>query len=170
VALACSVPWGERTAGFGGTSDGLRDLTQHKRLTKTYDRADGGNVVLTGRIEYPADGEFLLTLGVDQDPDTAALNARAAILDSFDKLWPAANRFVSGRRTSNWNSPLAQDPTPIRKFIGRIDELTLWNVALDEQELLKIHGPTPLNKMPHDPSASKLGSQRRFPNRRKELT
>ncbi|MFO0824316.1 MAG: LamG-like jellyroll fold domain-containing protein [Gemmataceae bacterium] len=42
----------------------------------------------------------------------------------------------------NWSSPLAQDPTPVRNFIGRIDELTLWNVALDERELLKIHEAT----------------------------
>jgi glucoamylase len=101
MALACSVPWGERTVGFAGSSDGLRDLAQHKRLTKTYDRADGGNVVLTGRIEYPTDGEFLMTLGVGQDPDTAALNARAALLDGFDK---PLKKYVAGWQA--WQEPL----------------------------------------------------------------
>lgn len=101
VALACSAPWGERSAGFVGASDGLRDLSKHRRLTKTYDRADGGNVALTGRIEYPPGGEFLLALGVGGDADTAALNARAALLDGFDA--PLA-KFIDGWRA--WQAPL----------------------------------------------------------------
>lgn len=42
----------------------------------------------------------------------------------------------------NWALPIAHDPYPIRNFIGRIDELTLWKVALSEADLLAIYQKT----------------------------
>ncbi|HEX4610499.1 MAG TPA: glycoside hydrolase family 15 protein [Urbifossiella sp.] len=108
VALAGSVPWAKRSAGFVGTSDGWQDLSKHKRMTWAYDRADGGNVALTGQIDYPADGgEFLLALGFGFDPEAAGQNARAALLDGFDgplarytarwKEWQAALLDLDGK-------------------------------------------------------------------------
>lgn len=32
LALACSVPWVRRSAGFVGISDGWQDLMQHKQM------------------------------------------------------------------------------------------------------------------------------------------
>ncbi len=84
VALACSAPWARRSAGFVGRSDGWQDLSKHKTMAWEYERADGGNVALTGQIDYPAGGEFLLVLGFGFDPEAAGLNARAALLDGFD--------------------------------------------------------------------------------------
>ena len=48
LALSCSIPWSKRSVGFVGVSDGWHDLTQHKRMEWTYERADNGNVALTG--------------------------------------------------------------------------------------------------------------------------
>lgn len=104
LALACSVPWAKRSAGFVGKSDGWQDLSKHKRLTRTYDRADGGNVALTGQIDYPAGGgAFLLVLGFGLDPDAAGLTARAALLDGFDA--PLA-RYTAGWK--EWQAGLLQ--------------------------------------------------------------
>ena len=86
VALACSAPWAKRSVGFVGTSDGWLDLSKHRRMTWSYDRADGGNVALTGQIDASAGGdEFLLVLGFGLDADAAGLNARVALLDGFDE-------------------------------------------------------------------------------------
>ena len=44
LALACSAPWLNRSAGFVGASDGWQDLNQHNQLTQAYSRAENGNV------------------------------------------------------------------------------------------------------------------------------
>jgi glucoamylase len=85
VALACSLPWLKRSVGFVGASDGWQDLSRHKRMTWQYDRADRGHVALTAQIDHRRDESgFLLALGFGNDPDAAALNAHAALLDGFD--------------------------------------------------------------------------------------
>jgi glucoamylase len=51
LALACSAPWGRCSAGFVGVSDGWHDLMERKRLTRTYSKAENGNVALTAEID-----------------------------------------------------------------------------------------------------------------------
>ncbi len=85
LALACSVPWLKRSAGYVGSSDGWQDLSQHKQMTWTYDRAENGNVALTGEIDLAAaDGRFDLTLGFGLTADEAGHRARAALLGGFE--------------------------------------------------------------------------------------
>ena len=63
LALACSVPWRKRSAGFVGFSDGWQDLSQNFQLTWDYTRAENGNVALTGEVDLLAGGgEFELHL------------------------------------------------------------------------------------------------------------
>jgi glucoamylase len=84
LALACSVPWLQGSAGYVGASDGWQDLTQHKRMTWRYARAEDGNVALTGEVDLErAKGEFVLALGFGQGPAEAGQRARASLLDGF---------------------------------------------------------------------------------------
>ncbi len=39
----------------------------------------------------------------------------------------------------NWGIPLYNNPQPIRNFVGRMDEITLWNTALDSEEIREIY-------------------------------
>lgn len=55
LALACSVPWRNRSVGFVGFSDGWQDLSSHKQMTWVYARAENGNVALTAEIDLEAD-------------------------------------------------------------------------------------------------------------------
>ncbi|MCB9419929.1 MAG: glucan 1,4-alpha-glucosidase [Ardenticatenaceae bacterium] len=85
LALACSVPWLKRSAGFVGASDGWQDLSQHYQMAWTYDRAENGNVALTGEIDLVAgNGRFDLTLGFGLTADEAGHRARAALLGGFE--------------------------------------------------------------------------------------
>jgi len=85
LALACSAPWRNRSAGFVGVSDGWQDLDQHGEMTWNYTRAENGNVALMGEIDLPPnDGEFLLVLAFGADPAEAGHRARAALQDGFD--------------------------------------------------------------------------------------
>ena len=64
LALACSHPWAKRSVGFVGTSDGWTDINQHKQMTWEYQRAEGGNVALTGEIDLSKVEEgFVLATG-----------------------------------------------------------------------------------------------------------
>jgi glucoamylase len=85
LALACSQPWRNRSAGFVGTSDGWHDLHEHGAMTCNYTRAENGNVALIGEIALPDDDtDFLLTLAFGADAMEAGHRARAALHDGFD--------------------------------------------------------------------------------------
>ena len=80
LALACSRPWRDRSAGFVGVSDGWQDLHRHKQLAWHYDRAENGNVALTGEIDLTgSDGTVVLALGFGQTVAEAALRAIASL-------------------------------------------------------------------------------------------
>jgi glucoamylase len=87
LALACSAPWVNRSAGFVGISDGWHDLMEHKRMTQTYRRAENGNVTLTAEIDIVScAGAFLLALGFGRNAAEAGNRARASLLDGFDAV------------------------------------------------------------------------------------
>ena len=84
LALACTYPWLQRSAGFVGYSDGWQDLQNNKSMTWSFERAENGNVALTGEIDLEAgDGCFDLALGFGLTPNEAGHRARAALLDGF---------------------------------------------------------------------------------------
>lgn len=85
LALACSTPWLNRSAGFVGFSDGWQDLNRNKRMTWVYERAENGNVALTGEIDLLAcSGTFTLALGFGSDAAEAAQRALASLYSGFD--------------------------------------------------------------------------------------
>ena len=96
LALACSVPFLKASCGYVGFSDGWQDISAHKRMTWGYSSAEGGNVALTAEIDLAArTGTFLLALAFGSNPDEAAENARAALLDDFDQT---VRDYVAGWR------------------------------------------------------------------------
>jgi glucoamylase len=89
LALACSAPWLNRSAGFVGNSDGWQDLNQHKQLTQIYTRAENGNVALTGEVDLrQSGGTFLLALGFGANYFEAGQRALASLLDGFESARP----------------------------------------------------------------------------------
>ena len=85
LALACSAPWRNRSAGFVGESDGRSILSQHQPIDRVYERAENGNVALTGEVDLEAcQGRFVLALGFGCDAQDAAHRARASLLQGFD--------------------------------------------------------------------------------------
>jgi glucoamylase len=87
LALACSAPWLNRSVGFVGFSDGWQDVSQHYQMTWFYERAEGGNVALTGEIDLVAcGGEFVLALGFGLSAAEAGHRALASLLDGFDSV------------------------------------------------------------------------------------
>jgi len=94
LALACSVPWTKRSVGYVGSSDGWQDLRMHKQMTWEYTRAENGNVALTAEIDlFKSQGNFVLALGLGNNPEEAARNAIASLRTGFDK---ARHDYISG--------------------------------------------------------------------------
>ncbi|MBC7695348.1 MAG: glucan 1,4-alpha-glucosidase [Burkholderiales bacterium] len=93
LALACSIPWKKGSAGFVGTSDGWQDLKKHKELLWEFERAEGGNVALTGEfdLEESAGNSFVVALGFGRNPEEAGQRARASIFESFES---AKSQFI----------------------------------------------------------------------------
>lgn len=103
LALACSAPWLQRSAGFVGMSDGWQDVMHHKCMRWTYARAENGNVALTGEIELLAcEGSFVLILAFGRNWAEAGNRARASLLDGFE----AAERLYI-RQWQEWQRTLA---------------------------------------------------------------
>lgn len=86
LALASSISWLNRSVGYVGSSDGWQDLQLNKQMTWKYERAENGNVALTGEIDHSkSQGEFLLALGFGNNPQEAARNAVNSINAGIDK-------------------------------------------------------------------------------------
>ena len=87
LALAASTPWLKRSVGFAGVSDGWQDISQHFQMTWDYERAENGNVALTGEIDLAAcKGEFVLSLGFGGIWSEAAQQAISSLLSSYDDI------------------------------------------------------------------------------------
>jgi len=85
LALASTAPWLTRSVGFVGMSDGWQELTAHKRLSRTYTRAENGNVAMTGEIDLAAsNGTFVMALGFGPTAMEAGQHALVSLLEDFD--------------------------------------------------------------------------------------
>ena len=109
LAVACSVPFGARAAGFVGTSDGWQDLSRHYELRWTYDHARDGNVALVGEVDLLAGGgSVVLALGFGQHAEEAALRVRSSLGDGIES---AVAGYTAGWRA--WQETLLPlDPPP----------------------------------------------------------
>jgi glucoamylase len=84
LALACSAPWLRRSAGYVGTTDGWQDISRNTRMTWEYERAENGNVALTGEIDMrEGGGEMVLALGFGRTSAEAGNRALASISEGF---------------------------------------------------------------------------------------
>lgn len=88
LALGCSAPWKAMSVGFAGYSDGWNELARNFRLLNQYQRAENGNVALTGEIDLAAcNGEFVLVLGFGFIWAEAGELVRATLMEDYDSLF-----------------------------------------------------------------------------------
>jgi glucoamylase len=76
LAVASSVPWLARSAGYVGFSDGWQSLSRGEGLKSEYVRAENGNVALSGTLDLASgSGRALLAIGFGTQPEEAAFHA-----------------------------------------------------------------------------------------------
>ncbi|TPK60963.1 glucan 1,4-alpha-glucosidase [Mesorhizobium sp. B2-4-19] len=102
LALASSLLWRDRSAGYVGFSDGWRQLNHTGILDPACQRAEDGNVALTGEIGFsPTKTKAVLALGFGATPEEAAENAFASLKRGFE---PTAKAYVQNWR--KWQAGL----------------------------------------------------------------
>jgi len=84
LALACAPELASGSAGFVGVSDGWQQLMAHRALPVEYERAENGNVALTGVVNPAADGTFVIALAFGNTAVEAGHRARTSLLASFE--------------------------------------------------------------------------------------
>ena len=111
LAMGCSAPWLNRSAGFVGYSDAWQDLSQHFQLTKLYTRAENGNIALTGEIDLQAcGGEFVLALGFGGIWSEAGQQVRSSLFEPYEYL-----RAQYVRHWKHWQDGLLKLDQPVRE-------------------------------------------------------
>src|SRR6201999_2587818 len=69
LAVASSVPWLARSAGYVGISDGWQSLSQGEGLRQDLQRAESGNVAISGTLDLSASGgHAVLAIGFGMLP------------------------------------------------------------------------------------------------------
>jgi glucoamylase len=76
--------WASGSAGFVGVSDGWQQLMARRALPVEYERAENGNVALTGVVSPAADGTFVIALAFGNTAVEAGHRARTSLLGSFE--------------------------------------------------------------------------------------
>jgi glucoamylase len=110
LALGCSAQWMNRSVGFVGTSDSWQDLSQNFQLTKTYTRAENGNIALTGEIDLQqCGGEFILALGFGGIWSEAGQQVRSSLFEPYEYL-----RAQYMRHWKHWQDGLMKLDQPPR--------------------------------------------------------
>lgn len=95
LAVACSVPWLERSVGYVGVSDAWQTLSRGEGLRSEYQRAENGNIALAGTLDLIADGgRAALAIGFGALPEEAGLRAllslqqpQQAVLELYCQGW-----------------------------------------------------------------------------------
>lgn len=125
ICLACTTPWLRRSCGYVGVSDGWQQIRHSGQLTE-YDRADDGNVALTGEVDLKTcNGKFTLALGLGAAASEAAQQAIAALQANFGGI---QRKYVDGWR--NYQSTITELPA---------DQVNGFDLYRHSVDVLKIH-------------------------------
>ncbi|MEM1096924.1 MAG: glucan 1,4-alpha-glucosidase, partial [Bacteroidota bacterium] len=83
MAVAATVPFAKASVGYVGRSDGWTDLNDNRQMDWTFDRADDGNLAMTGELDLAAlDDDRTFTMGIAfGDTEHSALTTLMQALD-----------------------------------------------------------------------------------------
>ena len=103
LAIASSVPWLARSAGYVGVSDGWQTLSRGEGLSPEYQRAEKGNVAISGTVDFATgNGRAVLAVGFGAQPEEAAFRALISLQQGVE---PILKGFSAGWR--DWQRSLS---------------------------------------------------------------
>lgn len=114
VGLGTSTHWRKASAGFYGTSDGLRQLRKYGQLRQVYRRAPRGHVSLIGEIDCrQTDGVFVLAAGFGESRDEAGHRVQESLLADIDAL---RAQYIG--QWQNWQSRFTPPQRPVAEHLA----------------------------------------------------
>lgn len=117
LSVAATVGWTARSAGYVGTSDGWQTLSRGEGLIAEFERAENGNVAISGTLDLSSsNGHALVAIGFGSQPEEAAFRAILSLQHGVD---PALKRYRAGWR--QWQRGLLpldepHDATQLNKY------------------------------------------------------
>ena len=119
MALACSCPWLNRSVGFVGFSDGWQDVSRNKRMTRTWELAENGNIALTAEVDLAlSGGDFVIALGFGANASEAGNRALASLSDGFEQ---ARREYIDEWTQWQEHLSLGEDSKPEERRDGSSD-------------------------------------------------
>ena len=83
MAFGCTPDFTRRSVGYVGFSDGWQDLMDNFKMDWEFERAEDGNIALTGEVDLSRDLEFTLGVGFGRTPHSASTHLLQAFATPF---------------------------------------------------------------------------------------
>ncbi len=83
LSFGCAPDFTRRSVGYVGFSDGWQDLMDNFKMDWEFDRAEDGNIALTGEIDLSHGLEFTLGVGFGRTPHSASAHLVQAFATPF---------------------------------------------------------------------------------------
>ena len=123
MALACSSPWVARSVGFVGSSDGWQQLRADGRLVECYERAENGNVAMTGEADMASsDGTIVFTLGFGTTAAEAGMRAVSSLTTGYETI---AADYVAAWQEWRRGRPADDTPDPGARRLAELSPAVL---------------------------------------------
>ena len=102
MSFGCEPDFTRRSVGYVGFSDGWQDLMDNFKMDWEFDRAEDGNLALTGEIDLSKGMQFTLGVGFGRTPHSACAHLLQAFATPFadqrEKYVSQWQRTRAGRR------------------------------------------------------------------------
>ncbi len=119
LVMLASLPFSATSVGYVGVSDAWQDISEHKKMTWQFDRAEDGNVAICGEINATQHTEFQIAIAFADSPDAALALAQQSLSENFDDL---QKQYVA--EWSAWHKAHPQPQLP-KKALPK-----LWKTSL----------------------------------------
>ena len=84
LIMACSTGFSRRSVGYVGFSDGWQDLMDNFKMDWEFESAENGNIALTGEINLPHTGEFIMAVAFGRSYQSTTAKLFQSLAEPFE--------------------------------------------------------------------------------------
>jgi glucoamylase len=84
LVMACSTGFSRRSVGYVGASDGWQDLMDNFKMDWEFEKAEDGNIALTGEIVPQGDNLFTIAIALGQSGQSTVAKLLQSLAEPFD--------------------------------------------------------------------------------------
>jgi glucoamylase len=84
LIMGCGTGFYRQSVGYVGASDGWQDLMTNFKMDWEFQSAPAGNIALTGEIDLPVTGEFMIAIAAGGSYQSTATKLMQSLADPFE--------------------------------------------------------------------------------------